>query len=177
MVLFRIRSNFSSSTQHKHMFFTHIPHQFIRKKCMCAAGKKYLRTLLSAVFFLAILEVHFFHTGPTLDSTFNITKWSFFQRYANSNKMIQTKKTETIVAKFNLSIVLLTIVWKSIGLDWLPMGLGQAFNSIFDPSDNYYPRHDRHETAYNLFYLLLYGIFGLVAQWSSLKLVHDNNDK
>jgi hypothetical protein len=91
--------------------------------------------------------------------------------------MNYSKQTERFVATANMLVVILIIVWKTVGLNWLPLGLGDAWVRTMDPSEPYYPRHNRRETEYNFFYLLFYGIFGLWAQWSSLKLVSNPYDK
>lgn len=85
-----------------------------------------------------------------------------------------SRRTELLVACYNTAFVVLTLVWKTVGLEWLlPNGLGQAWNEIFDPQRRYYPRRfdDQDEAAYDFVYLILYGILGLLGQSASIMLV------
>lgn len=91
--------------------------------------------------------------------------------------MNYSKQTERFIATGNILVVVFIIVWKTFGLGWLPFGLSEAWVKTTDPSEPYYPRHNRREVEYNVFYLLFYGIFGLCAQWSSFKLVTNPHDK
>lgn len=84
---------------------------------------------------------------------------------------------EWFLAVFNLKVVLFVIVWKTIGLAWLPAPVQDAFSGIISPTSRWYPRHDRNEAEYNVFYLVTYGIFGLAAQLSSIRLVSNEHSK
>ena len=88
-----------------------------------------------------------------------------------------SKETERYVAVFNVAVVIFVIVWKTVGMEWMPFGFGAAWTAMFDPAGPYYPRHPDHEAEYNLFYLFFYGILGLVAQWASLFLVTNPSHK
>lgn len=72
---------------------------------------------------------------------------------------------ERAAAYHNLAFTGATIVWKTVGLDWVP-----GFNQIF--AKGYYPRRKTpEERRYNLFYLSLYGVAGLASQVSGMKLL------
>jgi len=89
-----------------------------------------------------------------------------------------SKQTQATVAWTNLIFVLITIVWKTYGLHWVPFGLGDAWvNVVLHPEKFFWPRHNRNEAQYLLFHILIYGVGGLVAQLSSLKLVYDTDHK
>ena len=71
------------------------------------------------------------------------------------------------VAVFCLNITLFTILWKSIGLSWLPFQLDERFQEIF--TEGYYARDlETRENEYRLLFLFLYGILGTTAQIASL---------
>ena len=77
--------------------------------------------------------------------------------------------TELPAAWFLLSITVFTILWKSVGLAWLPFGLDERFMEVF--TKGYYPRDmEVRENEYNLFFLLLYGCLGTAAQYASIKI-------
>ena len=72
-------------------------------------------------------------------------------------------------AVFVINITLFTILWKTIGVSWLPLGLGERFQEIF--ANGYYPRDmERHEAGYNLLFLLMYGVLGTAAQVASIRI-------
>ena len=72
-------------------------------------------------------------------------------------------------AIFCLNITIFTVLWKSVGLSWMPFGLADRFQEIF--ANGYYQRDMEHrEEAYRLFFLLLYGVLGTAAQIASLKI-------
>lgn len=79
------------------------------------------------------------------------------------------RRLEYPVAIFVINITLFTILWKTVGLSWLPFGLDESFNAVF--TGGYYPRDmRRHESAYNLFFLFAYGVLGTAAQIASLRI-------
>ncbi len=79
------------------------------------------------------------------------------------------KSLELPAAVFVLNITLFVIVWKTVGLSWLPFELDISFQEVF--LNGYYPRDmERHESQYNWFYFALYGILGTAAQVASIRL-------
>lgn len=79
------------------------------------------------------------------------------------------RKFEYPAALLLINITAFVIVWKSVGLDWLPLGLEERFQAIF--TEGYYPRDmTNREREYNALYLLLYGVLGTAAQLSSYKI-------
>ena len=72
-------------------------------------------------------------------------------------------------AIFALNITCFVLIWKTIGLFWMPWGLEDRFFEVF--TAGYYPRDmERHESAYNLFFLAVYGFLGTAAQVASIRL-------
>ncbi|MFK7819787.1 MAG: hypothetical protein AB8G99_13790 [Planctomycetaceae bacterium] len=79
---------------------------------------------------------------------------------------------EYLVAIFVINITLFTIIWKTVGLSWLPFGLAEAFQDVF--TAGYYPRDtQRHELAYDIFFLITYGLLGTAAQFASLQIARN----
>lgn len=86
---------------------------------------------------------------------------------AEPRKLDPFRILELPAAVFVINITLFTILWKSIGISWLPLGLGEAFGDIF--AEGYYARDmERNEAGYNLFFFFLYGILGTAAQVASI---------
>jgi len=72
-------------------------------------------------------------------------------------------------AIFVINITLFTIIWKTVGVSWIPFGLGERFQEVF--SAGYYPRDmQRNESAYNILFLLMYGVLGTAAQIASVRI-------
>ena len=81
---------------------------------------------------------------------------------------------ETPAAYGTLGFASVTLIWKLNGLDWLPI-LGAAFTRIFLPNDGgeddgiaQYPRRPDDESFWHWVYLLMYGVFGTMAQFCGL---------
>lgn len=92
----------------------------------------------------------------------------------NLLKMIKYPRlVEIVVSGLNLLFVVITFLWKTVGLSWVPFGLGQAWAKVLHPDGFFWPRHGRSEPQYLLFHLLLYCFGGTLAQLSSWKLVMD----
>lgn len=72
-------------------------------------------------------------------------------------------------AIFVINITLFTIIWKTIGVSWLPFSLGEHFQEVF--TSKYYPRDmERNESQYNLMFLMMYGVMGTAAQIASIRI-------
>ena len=75
-------------------------------------------------------------------------------------------------ANFTIFMAVLSLVWKSsAGLAWLPLGLGEAFQSMFDPRENpdrptQYPRQPNDEEIWGWIYFCMYGLVGVVGQYN-----------
>lgn len=68
-----------------------------------------------------------------------------------------------------LNVTIFTILWKSVGLSWMPFGLDERFQEVF--TNGYYARDmQSNESQYNLFFFLLYGVIGTLAQLASLRI-------
>ena len=81
------------------------------------------------------------------------------------------RKFEYPAAILLINITVFVIVWKSIGLSWLPFGLEERFQAIF--TEGYYPRDmDNREREYNALYFVLYGALGTAAQLASYKIAN-----
>ena len=73
-----------------------------------------------------------------------------------------------------LSTTVMTMVWKSVGLTWIPFGIGKAWDSIYVPQPGYevaqYPRRTENEHFWNTYYFVMYGVWGTYAQYSSYRI-------
>lgn len=95
---------------------------------------------------------------------------------ANNQLPLQSKRTldpfrilEYPAALFVINITLFTIIWKTVGISWLPFGLGERFQEVF--TGGYYPRDmERHESQYNMLFLMMYGVLGTAAQIASVRI-------
>ena len=82
------------------------------------------------------------------------------------------KEGEALVSALNILFVVITFLWKTVGLGWVPFGLGPAWEQKVLAEDGYFwPRHDRQEAQYLWFHIMLYCVGGTVAQISSWNLV------
>ncbi|CAB9509735.1 expressed unknown protein [Seminavis robusta] len=69
-----------------------------------------------------------------------------------------------------------TLMWKAVGVDWIPV-LGASMKAIFTSPDNeeqlpQYPRRNDKddESLWHVIYLLMYGVLGTLAQYGGLKI-------
>ena len=81
---------------------------------------------------------------------------------------------ELPLAWFNLAIAATCVVWKTVGMAWLPLGLGAAYDNVF--TGGYYPRRAAHETEYNFLFAVLYGGLGTLAQISSVQMARHRQE-
>ena len=83
-------------------------------------------------------------------------------------------QVELLVSALNLLFVVITILWKTVGLRWIPWGLGPAWEDQVLAEDGFFwPRHNRLEAQYLWFHLMLYCVGGTVAQIASWIMVHN----
>lgn len=79
------------------------------------------------------------------------------------------RSLEYPVAILCLNVTIFTILWKSVGLSWMPFDLAEHFQAVF--TEGYYARDmQRNESQYNLFFFFLYGVLGTAAQIASLRI-------
>ena len=87
----------------------------------------------------------------------------------NSTRLDPFRVLEYPVAILCLNVTIFTILWKSVGLSWLPFGLADRFQEVF--TGGYYGRDmQTNEWQYNLFFFVLYGLLGTAAQVASLRI-------
>ena len=78
---------------------------------------------------------------------------------------------EKPMAVLAFSAAVLTVVWKTVGVSWIP-GFGPAWDACFTggPQALYPRRASAYAPAWGIFYLLMYGGLGSIATFGGLQL-------